>query len=120
MKVEVALDGKWYEIDLVPCGQVRVPKRRRKFLQSSIVPMASTHGVDGDGSLRICRSPVTGIVRGVHVHVGDELHPHDLMLVLEAMKMQTKLTAPTAGKLKSVNVAPGQAVKMDQVLLEFE
>ena len=120
MKVEVALDGKWYEIELVARGQVRVQKRPRKFLQSSTVPMASTPGMEGDGSLRICRSPVTGIVRGVHVHVGEILHPHDLMLVLEAMKMQTKLTAPMAGKLKCVNVAPGQAVKIDQVLLEFE
>jgi biotin carboxyl carrier protein len=120
MKVEVAFDGKMYEIELVPRGEARVRKRRRKFLQSSIVPMASAHESDGNGSLQICRSPVTGIVRGVHVQVGDELHPHDLMLVLETMKMQTNLTAPTAGKLKCVNVAPGQAVKMDQVLLEFE
>jgi biotin carboxyl carrier protein len=120
MKVEVAFDGKMYEIDLVPRGEAHGPKRRRKFLQSSVVPMASAHGMDGDGSLRICRSPVTGIVSGVHVQVGDELQLHDLMLVLEAMKMQTKLTAPTAGKLKCVHVAPGQAVKIDQVLLEFE
>jgi methylmalonyl-CoA carboxyltransferase 1.3S subunit len=119
MKVEVVFDGKMYEIDLVPRSEVHRPKRRRKFLQSSVVPMASAHGMDGDG-WRICRSPVTGIVRGVHVQVGDELQPHDLMLVVEAMKMQTKLTAPTAGKLKCVNVAPGQAVKINQVLLEFE
>ena len=119
MKVEVAFDGKMYEIDLVPRSEVHRPKRRRKLLQSSLVSMASANGLDGDGR-RIYRSPVTGIVRGVHVQVGDELQPHDLMLVLEAMKMRTKLTAATAGKLKCVNVAPGQAVKIDQVLLEFE
>lgn len=119
MKVEVAFDGHVYEVDLVPRGEVQVPKRRT-FLQSSIVPMANARGMDGDGSFRICRSPVTGIVRRVHVQAGDELHPHDLMLVLEAMKMQTKMTAPTAGKLKCVNVSPGQVVKMDQVLAEFE
>jgi biotin carboxyl carrier protein len=119
MKVEVAFDGKMYEIDLVPRGELQRPKRRRQFLQSSVVPMAGAHGMDGDGR-RICRSPVTGIVRGVHVQVGDELQAHDLMLVLETMKMQTKLTAATAGKLKCVNVAPGQAVKIDQALLEFE
>jgi len=45
---------------------------------------------------------------------------NDLMVVLEAMKMETALTAPMAGKLKSVNVAPRESVKLNQVLVEFD
>jgi biotin carboxyl carrier protein len=42
------------------------------------------------------------------------------MLVLEAMKMETKLTSPGSLKSKSVKVAPGDVVKPQQVLIEFE
>jgi methylmalonyl-CoA carboxyltransferase small subunit len=42
------------------------------------------------------------------------------MLVLEAMKMETNVTAPVSGKVKSVTVKPGDAVKVNQVLVEFE
>jgi methylmalonyl-CoA carboxyltransferase small subunit len=43
-----------------------------------------------------------------------------LIVVLEAMKMETSVTAPIAGTIKSVNVVPGQAVKLNQILVEFE
>ena len=42
------------------------------------------------------------------------------MLVLEAMKMETNVTAPRAGTVKSVHVAQGDPVKVNQVLVEFE
>jgi biotin carboxyl carrier protein len=42
------------------------------------------------------------------------------MIVLEAMKMETNISAPAALKTKSVKVKPGDVVKPDQILLEFE
>ncbi len=50
----------------------------------------------------------------------NSLEVNDLMVVLEAMKMETNVTAPIAGKLKSVNVSSRDAVKMNQILVEFE
>jgi biotin carboxyl carrier protein len=41
-------------------------------------------------------------------------------MVLEAMKMETSVTSPIAGKVKSVNVEKGDGVKVRQVLVEFE
>jgi biotin carboxyl carrier protein len=40
--------------------------------------------------------------------------------VLEAMKMETVITSPRAGKVAKVNVGPGDAVQSGQVLVEFE
>jgi biotin carboxyl carrier protein len=42
------------------------------------------------------------------------------MLVLEAMKMETNVTAPSAGTVKAVHVKAGDSVKINQVLVEFE
>ena len=36
------------------------------------------------------------------------------------MKMETNVTAPAAGKVKSVNVKPGDGVQVKQILLELE
>jgi methylmalonyl-CoA carboxyltransferase small subunit len=44
----------------------------------------------------------------------------ELVLVLEAMKMETNVTAPHAAIVKSVHVAAGDPVKLNQVLLELE
>ena len=41
-------------------------------------------------------------------------------MVLEAMKMETNVTAPHAGVIKTVQVAQGDSVKVNQVLVEFE
>jgi methylmalonyl-CoA carboxyltransferase small subunit len=69
---------------------------------------------------KLCRSPLAGIVVQVPVAPGQQLQVNDLMVVLEAMKMETAITAPVEGKLKSVNVTPGESVKANQVLVEFD
>ena len=66
------------------------------------------------------RSPVTGLVIQVNVKRGQAIQPNDVIIVLEAMKMETRITAHHAGRVKTVNVAPGGPVKLHQVLLELE
>jgi methylmalonyl-CoA carboxyltransferase small subunit len=69
---------------------------------------------------KVCRSPVTGIVISVNIGPGQAVQAGDLIVVLEAMKMETNLTAARAGKVKGINVAKGDAVKVGQVVVEFE
>ncbi|HWG20911.1 MAG TPA: biotin/lipoyl-containing protein [Terracidiphilus sp.] len=68
---------------------------------------------------KVCRSPVTGLVIQVNVEAGQAVEANELLMVLEAMKMETRITAPFAGTIKSVHVAPGNSVKTQQALLEF-
>ena len=63
---------------------------------------------------------MAGVVIKVNVEPGQAIQANDLMMVLEAMKMETNVTAPVAGKVKSVKVAQGDAVKVNQVVVEFE
>ena len=118
MRLELQIAGKLFHVEV---GTAEAPGTRqgRKRSLSSIqsFPLPNVHSAE---EVRICRSPVNGIVVQVPVRAGDVVSAHDPMLVLEAMKMQTKLTAPFSGRLKCVNVAPGQAVRANQVLLEFE
>jgi methylmalonyl-CoA carboxyltransferase small subunit len=70
--------------------------------------------------VKLCRSPLAGIVVHVAVAPGQQLQVNDLMVLLEAMKMETAVTAPMEGTVKSVNVAARESVKLNQVLVEFD
>jgi methylmalonyl-CoA carboxyltransferase small subunit len=56
----------------------------------------------------------------VNVAPGQAVQANDLLLVLEAMKMETNITAHSAGTVKQVRVTPGDPVKVNQVVVEFE
>lgn len=69
---------------------------------------------------KVCRSPVSGIVVRVIAQVGQCLQVGDALMTLEAMKMETNLTAPLAGKVAAIRVAQGDNVQAGQVVVEFE
>jgi biotin carboxyl carrier protein len=61
-----------------------------------------------------------GTIVRVLVAEGDEVAAGDVVLVLEAMKMENELHAPVSGVVKGIYVQPGQAVEMNAVLAETE
>jgi biotin carboxyl carrier protein len=85
--------------------------------QPAAQPAAPAGGGGEGGSLP---SPIAGIVVEVKVAVGDTVSANDTVVVLEAMKMNTNVAAGTSGKVKSIAVKPGEAVKQSQVLMTFE
>ena len=129
MKIQIVIGGKAYEVEVDVEGgdnQHGVPGHHPHEtgpVQSKLVPTAARHISHSDGEpdeSRVCRSPVAGIVVRVCAETGQQIHLDELLVVLEAMKMETSLTAPITGKVKSVRVAAGEAVKLHQVLVEFE
>ena len=69
---------------------------------------------------KVCRSPFAGTVSRVEVEPGRKIAPNETLIVLEAMKMETIITAPVAGVIARVNVAVGDAVQQGKVLIVFE
>jgi biotin carboxyl carrier protein len=78
--------------------------------------VAEVHGADE----KQYRSPVTGLVIKVNAKQGQEVHPNEVIMVLEATKMENSITAHHAGRIKKVNFVPGTPVKLHQVLFELE
>jgi methylmalonyl-CoA carboxyltransferase small subunit len=130
MKLQISIDGQTYEVEVEvaedsypPQTQDNCPTPASATIQSTILRTPPKPGscLDPDNhEAKLCRSPLAGIVVHVPVAPGQQLQVNDLMVVLEAMKMETAVTAPMAGKLKSVNVAPRESVKLNQVLVEFD
>ncbi|MGZ7323289.1 biotin/lipoyl-containing protein, partial [Streptococcus pyogenes] len=63
---------------------------------------------------------IAGTVVKVLVEAGQEVKEGETLLVLEAMKMETEVTAPKDGRIAAVDVAVGDAVQGGQVLVEWE
>ncbi len=126
MKLQITIDGKAYEVDVeVLEDEESAPAPGYASHQAAHTAHATGSHVQGhsaawDGEGKICHSPVMGLVIKVNVKPGQAVDAGELILVLEAMKMETNVTAPRAGMVKSVHVAPGDPVKLNQVLLEFE
>jgi biotin carboxyl carrier protein len=69
---------------------------------------------------KVCRSPITGTVVRVVAQEGQAIQQGDILIVLEAMKMETNITAPEAGKIAAIKVNAGDSVKAEQVVVELE
>jgi methylmalonyl-CoA carboxyltransferase small subunit len=132
LKLKITVDGKVYEVD------VDVDEPAQPHV--GYVPPSSATRVSADapaakpggGSSRepaagpsvdenkVCRSPISGLVARVSAQAGQSIQSNDVLMVLEAMKMETMITSPIAGKVAKVNVAVGDPVQGGQVLVEFE
>lgn len=65
-------------------------------------------------------SPMAGVIKSILVKPGDEVAAGAVLVVLEAMKMDNKITATAAGTVASVNVQEGQSVHEGQDLVTIE
>ena len=66
------------------------------------------------------KAPMPGLIREIIVVEGAEVSKGDILLILEAMKMENALKSPRDGKVKKINISIGNAVEKGQILLEFE
>ena len=62
-------------------------------------------------------APMVGKVLQVQCKAGDKVEENQVILVLEAMKMEIPVVAPTAGTIKEVKVSPGDTVESDTILV---
>ena len=64
-------------------------------------------------------SPLPGTVAAIEVEPGQQVAEGEPLVVLEAMKMEHRITADTEGVIDQVLVTPGQSVEAHQVLVTF-
>jgi methylmalonyl-CoA carboxyltransferase 1.3S subunit len=120
VKLRVTVEGKTYEVDVEPQDPMPAPARGyspRSVDVAAPPPLAAAPVSDSD---RVCKSPIAGTVIRVNIAAGQEVKTEDRLMVLEAMKMETNITAPFDGKVKTLKVQEGESVQGGQVLVEFE
>jgi biotin carboxyl carrier protein len=66
------------------------------------------------------RAPISGRVIDVLVNKGSKVKVGQVMIVLEAMKMENEIKSPASKWIKDINVSKGQSVKTGDVLVTFD
>ena len=89
-------------------------------VQSTVLPTAAAGASSDFDEAKVVRSPLAGVVTRLEVQPGQPVKANQLLLLLEAMKMEIKIPAHTAGTVKSLEVASGDAVRPNQVLVCLE
>ena len=126
-KRKVTVDGEEFEVDVEREGDAwKVRVGGREFLIQ----------VEGGGSSEITRgstgrskrrnlsgtisSSIPGKVVSLHVAKGDRVKEGDVLLILEAMKMQNEIQAPISGTVGEVNCESGDSVGANVPLVIIE
>jgi len=69
------------------------------------------------GDAGVVTSPMPGVINDIRVKAGDEVKPGDVLVILEAMKMENQIKADIAGTVKEIRVTKGQAVNSGDPLV---
>ena len=65
------------------------------------------------------KAPMPGLIVGISIQPGDVVAKGDIILILEAMKMENAIKAPGDGTVKAIKIQKGDRVEKGQVLVEF-
>ena len=120
-KLRVTVDGKTYdvEVEVLDEGGESAPVPAVSSARVAPPPQRSARkapesAVGGGGGVV---SPLAGKVVTIHVGVGDSVSEGENLITLEAMKMNTFVTATATGTVQSIEVSVGDAVVEGQTLI---
>jgi biotin carboxyl carrier protein len=123
LKLRIAINGRNYDVEVEDVADPAGLEHSVATLppvQSTVLPTAAVGASSDFDESKVVRSPLAGVVTQLRVKPGEKVHANQLLLLLEAMKMEIKIAALAAGTVKSFEVAPGDAVRPNQVLVCLE
>jgi len=114
---DIEVNGTPYQVELH--HEVKTTKTPRLVRAKTPRPSAPKSLVSG-ARLSQIKAPLPGSIIEMKVKEGDTVKKEQLLLVMEAMKMENKVLSEKEGIVKSVKVQVGDSVLQDQVLIEVE
>lgn len=113
-RFRVRVDGQVFEVEVEEVGPepVREPRAEREEPPRGEPPRPSA----GEA----VSAPLPGLVVEVRVKEGEEVEAGQVLLVLEAMKMENEIPSPRAGRVSRVMARPGEAVNAGDPLVILE
>ncbi|MBV9972050.1 MAG: acetyl-CoA carboxylase biotin carboxylase subunit [Candidatus Eremiobacteraeota bacterium] len=97
-----------------------VQNGRRRRLEFAAPPSLEVHGHASGGAAGAIAAPMPGRIIKISVQAGDTVAEHALLMTLEAMKMEHRIEAPSAGTVKRLHVKGGELVTASAPLIEIE
>ncbi len=136
MKLKVTVHGVAYEVDVevldegngaapslpsicqhehrtAPCASnVSAPRQA-----TTPAPVPPVHAAAANGMVI---SPIAGTVIEVKCKEGDQVEKGQALIIVEAMKMETEISSPSDGRIKTLEVSGGNAIREGQTVARIE
>lgn len=124
-KYNITVNGNTYDVEveelasegvLVSREQVVSQSTLRPQVSKPVAPKAKATPPSG-GSSGSINAPMPGTINDVRVKAGDSVKKGQILLILEAMKMENEIMAGCDGTILGVNVSKGASVSTGDVLV---
>ena len=124
-KYRITVEGKTYEMDVeligangavaAPVAKAAAPVAAAP--KAAPAPVAAKPAAVGSGSVA---APMPGTILKVLKATGDSVKAGEVVLILEAMKMENEITAPVDGTIGSLNLTEGSTVAGGDLLFDVK
>ena len=105
----VRVDGQVFDVEVAKNGSLKNVQRAEQVVSSTQVA-AETSGA-------ALNAPLAGNVFKVLVRTGDKVNAGDVVIIMEAMKMETEVRTAVSGVVSDINIKEGDSVQTGQPLL---
>jgi biotin carboxyl carrier protein len=124
----VNINDKVYEVEvekgkanLVKTTQAIVPVPSAGIIKTETNNTASQASVTSDNITgESVKSPMPGTILDIKVNVGAKVKKGQLLLILEAMKMENEIFAPVDGTVSQITVSKGSTVSTNDILMAIQ
>ena len=106
----VSVDGKVFDVVVAPGGSI---ENIQAATSSAAAPAASSTGGEP------LKAPLAGNIFKVLVNEGDEVAEGEVVIIMEAMKMETEIRATKAGEISVIHTREGDSVAVGDTLLSL-
>jgi biotin carboxyl carrier protein len=129
-KFSIKVNGVAYDVEVEETGSVSAPATSVPAAAPSpaaapaaaptpaAAPAAAPASTGAAGSESV-KAPMPGTILSINVAVGDAVKKGQVLLVLEAMKMENEIVSPVDGTVASVNTSKGSSVNAGDLLVSL-
>ena len=137
-KYRISVDGKSYEVEVediatgtssihrtvaAPAASAAAPQAAPAAVAESApakeAPKAKTAAAPSDIKGEVLRAPMPGTILSVTAAAGQQVKRGDILLILEAMKMENEIVAHIDGTIAAIYVQKGSTVNAGETLVSF-
>jgi biotin carboxyl carrier protein len=113
---ELEVNGSLYNVELEK--EMKTIKTPRIYKKPLSTPKENTK-LTSDVKLSHINAPLPGNIISIKVKEGDTVTKGDVLLIMEAMKMENNVMAETNGVVKSLKIKEGDTVLQNDILIEI-
>ena len=119
-KYNITVNGKKYEVEVEEIGGVSSSPAVKPAAVKPASPAPKAQQLEKEAVAGAINAPMPGTILDIKIKEGQQVNAGDILLILEAMKMENEIVAPADGVIKSIMVEKGNNVSSGDALIIME